>query len=373
MTLSWNIVAKNIHPHDQLQQRLREKVSKLERFLQHFPPDAVHLQVALTRQVKNAQFVVALTLRVPSNVLHAEKTASDPVPALDQAVKALLRELGSLKSALRHEAQWRQRARGQEQPTRKRLRFAEAPLLPGQGPQSLGEIVRGMAEQHYTHLLYHVRSQIWRAETEGAIPQHAIDAEAVADEVVRQACSRPESKPVGQTYRLWLFSLARRELEMRFRDLQERALRSVPLDDPDALLQSRSGESDDGGEALAEGDRTLNGEDFQTEDIVPDGHNLSPDDAAAESDLVEYLRRSAQQWPRQEGDIFQLYFLEGFELDEVAMLEQLTIPEVRKLIGQVQSRLRQVLAEAALGRRSGGGAVARSLEPGSTNGSSRGK
>jgi ribosomal subunit interface protein len=373
MTLSWNVVAKNIHPHDQLQQRLREKVSKLERFLQHFPPDAVHLQVALTRQPRNGRFVVALTLRVPSNILRSEKTAADPIPALDQAVKALLRELGSLKSALRHEAQWKHRTRGQEQPESKRLRFADRPLLPGQGPQTLGDIVRGMTEQHYPHLLYHIRSQIWRAETEGAIPRHAIDAEAVADEVVRQACSQPEAKPVGQTYRLWLFSLARRELERRFRELRDRAVTSVPLDAIDPSAEARIGEEDNEGELLSAGDRSLDPEELETQDVTPDGHILPPDAAAAESDLVEFLRHAAREWPREERDVFQLHFLEGFEVDEVAMLEELKIPQVKRLIEQVQGRLRQVLTETAQAKVPPLSPSKRSASLGLTNGSRRGK
>ncbi len=342
MTLSWNIVTRNIRPHEQLQQKLRGKVSKLERFLQHFPPDAVHLQVALTRQAKNGRFVVGLTLRVPSNILHAEKSAADPVTALDQAVKALLRELAALKSTLRHEAQWKHRVRGGEQPAPQPLRFAEAPLAPGEGPQDLGEVVREMAEQHYPHLLYHIRCQIWRAETEGAIPRHAIDTEAVADEVVRQACSRPESRPAEQTYRLWLFALARRELERRFRELQDRAVTSVPLEAERGLEDSLNERRDDEGEP-----QTAESLALDAEDVTPDGHMLPPDAAAAESDLEEYLRRSAQDWPREERDVFQLHFLEGFEADEVAMLKGLSIPEVNGLILHVQTRLRGVLTEAA--------------------------
>jgi ribosomal subunit interface protein len=335
MTLSWNIVAKNIHPHDQLQQRLRSKVSKLERFLQHFPPDAVHLQVGVTRRPRNGSFEVALTLRLPSNILRSEKSASDPIPALDLAIRALLRELSALKATLRHEAQWDHRPR---------LRFAEMPLGAGEGPQNLGDIVRGMSEQHYPHLLYHIRAQVWRAETEDAIPKHAIEAEAVADEVVRQACSRPGAKPVGHTYRLWLFSLARRELEQRFRELRNQAATSVPLDAEDSALEKTNGEEES--QFLTGNGQPVDGAALY--ENTADGHVLQPDAAAAESDLIEFLQKAAQTWSVEERDVFQLHFLEGFEVDEVAMLERLKAAEVKKLIDRVQDRLRQVLTEAAL-------------------------
>jgi ribosome-associated translation inhibitor RaiA len=106
MTLKWNLVAKGMRPHGQLRAKLQQKISKLELHLAHFPADAVHLQVQLERLPKKEQFGTRLTLRLPSNVLHATKVADDPIPAFDQAIKALLRELAVLKSALRHESAW---------------------------------------------------------------------------------------------------------------------------------------------------------------------------------------------------------------------------------------------------------------------------
>ena len=107
MTLKWNLVTKGLRPHAQLQNKLQQKVNKLEVHLEHFPADAVHLQVSLRRHPKRAWFDAALTLRVPSNILHSEKSGADPVPAFDLAIKALLRELSGLKSELRRESDWR--------------------------------------------------------------------------------------------------------------------------------------------------------------------------------------------------------------------------------------------------------------------------
>jgi ribosomal subunit interface protein len=106
MMLKWNLVARGMRPHGQLRAKLQQKIQKLEVHLEHFPADAVHLQVNLERMPKKEMFSARLTLRLPSNVLHATKTAEDPVPAFDLAVKAVLRELAVLKSALRHESAW---------------------------------------------------------------------------------------------------------------------------------------------------------------------------------------------------------------------------------------------------------------------------
>jgi len=111
MTLKWTLVAKGMRAHVQLQNKLQQKIKKLETHLEHFPPDAVHLQVNLERNPKRPWFLAALTLHLPSNILRAEKSGADPVPAFDQAIKALLREIAVLKAALRHESQWKRASR----------------------------------------------------------------------------------------------------------------------------------------------------------------------------------------------------------------------------------------------------------------------
>ena len=95
-----------MRPHAQLRNKLQDKIEKLEKHIEHFPTDAVHLQVALERHPKKLSFDAALTLWLPSNVLRAEKSGPDPIPAFDQAIKTLLREVAVLKSDLRREKYW---------------------------------------------------------------------------------------------------------------------------------------------------------------------------------------------------------------------------------------------------------------------------
>ncbi|MGO8931958.1 MAG: HPF/RaiA family ribosome-associated protein [Limisphaerales bacterium] len=111
MILNWDLMTKGMRPQAQLQGKLEQKIAKLATYLKHFPSDAVHLQVTLQRHPKRVRFTAALTLRLPSNVLESKKSGPDPLPAFDQAIKALLREVAVLKSALRHKNDWEQVAR----------------------------------------------------------------------------------------------------------------------------------------------------------------------------------------------------------------------------------------------------------------------
>lgn len=107
MNLKWALFTKNMHPHGQLRRKLQQKVQKLETHLAHFPPDAVHLQVNLEKHPRKIWFGAGLTLRLPSNMLRAEKFGPDPITVFDQAIKALLREVAVLKSSLRRESDWK--------------------------------------------------------------------------------------------------------------------------------------------------------------------------------------------------------------------------------------------------------------------------
>ena len=113
-SLPWNVVTKNFHGHEQLRKKIVEKITKLEKHLSHFPPGTVHLHIALDHNPKKNFFTAALTLRVPSHILHSEKTAPDVIKAFDDSVRALLRELENLKCDLRHEKLWKHKARREE-------------------------------------------------------------------------------------------------------------------------------------------------------------------------------------------------------------------------------------------------------------------
>ncbi len=345
MTLSWNLITKRVSPRQQLLSKIHQKISKLETHLQHFPPDAVHLLVSLERHPKRQHFTVALTLRLPSNILHTHKAAVDPITAFDKAVAALLRELGSLKAELRREQDWKPAARRELVPVDNAFRFAAEPHP--EGPQSLADTLATMIQRYYGRLLYHVQRQLSRAHLSGLVPKGAITAEAAVDEVVRQALADPEAKPPELSYRLWLFDLLRQELARRYRQLRVEGQESVPLDETQPVAdEAEIVEGYDAENPLGIIEENLEPTTARLSDLVADRRTESPDAIAMEHDLVHYLHEVTASWPVKERAVFELHFLEGFEADEIAMLENLTVTEASDLITGVQARLRQVLLGA---------------------------
>ncbi len=295
--IRWNIVTENVSEDDFLRKKLRQKIGKLERHLKHFPPDTVHLHIALKRSPRKPLFTATLTLRIPSNILRSEKTSNDLIEAFGEAVKTLLRELERLKEKLRGASQWKRRER---RPSLS-AGFAPEPMAPGSGPQTARDVVAQWLEREQAALLRHVRRLLRQHELTGELPPGALDARAVVDETARQALAAPWEKPDDRTYRVWLYELARRELQRRLRAWREDARETAPVEP------------------------TI---------------ETAPDAAAARKDWLEHLQHAAQNWPAEERAVFELYFVEGFEPDEVAMLLKRSRKEVEMLIGAVQTRLR---------------------------------
>ena len=135
-TIPWNFVTKNLQGSELLHKKLQEKLPN-SKSTHHFPSDAVHLQVVLERHPKKPLHTAALTLRVPSNILHSEKSSPDVISAFDNAVKALLRELQSLKADLRRERFWKRKERRKQLRQLKTTGFAAEPMAEGSGPRKI--------------------------------------------------------------------------------------------------------------------------------------------------------------------------------------------------------------------------------------------
>jgi hypothetical protein len=119
-------------------------------------------------------------------------------------VRALLRELETLKSDFRKERTWRKPLRKSKSARQPKPRFTARPLTGGRGPQDLADMVAGFLQLNHAHLLRYVSRQISHCEITGKVRRSAVDPRAVVDEVARKVLSGPEKKPRKLSYPLWL-------------------------------------------------------------------------------------------------------------------------------------------------------------------------
>jgi ribosomal subunit interface protein len=346
--LPWNLVTKNLHGHELLRKKIHEKISKLGKHLKHFPYDTVHLHIALERNPKKPLYTAALTLRVPSNILRSEKSSPDLIKALDEAVKALLRELESLKSELRRETFWKRKLRREELHQAKGVGFATEPQAEGTGPQKPVDVVRELLEQHQRRLLRYVRRYLWHEVNAGELPRGAIDARDIVDEVVRRALAAPEKKPARLNWLLWLYVLARQEMLRYLKEWKSQVERAESFEEPQVVsddMELASGYDPE--QPLDIIEMEIEPPVAESKDQTPDARAKSPAEIVARQELLAETRKAANTWPKAEREAFELHFVEGFEPDEIAMLLGQPINRVQELIASLQRRLRTEVLEAA--------------------------
>jgi ribosomal subunit interface protein len=340
--INWNIVTKNLEEDPLLRKKLREKITKLEKHLKNVPPDAVHLHIALERHPRKKHSTAALTLRVPSNILHSEKYADDVITAFDLAFKTLLHELETWKSTLRWPRLWKRKERREQ--FLKAAGFAVEPLESGAGPQRFEEIVRDLFQRHYRELLRHARRDIRHDELAGDIPANVLDAREIVDEVARRAMTKAAERPKGVGWMVWFYHLIHQELKRQRHLLKDKQAKEVSTE-AGTTLPEKSEQALQPLEQLVE--KSLDPEVFRTEDIVPSSDAVPPDEMLAQKEALEQSQHEMQHWPRAEREVFELYYIEGLEPEEIAMVTRQPFKHVKETLGVLQQRLRHTSVEAA--------------------------
>lgn len=342
--ITWNMVCKNMTPNQALRNKVTQKVRKLDQHLVNFPHDALHLVVAMEKHASKPLHEVHLTLRLPSNVLHCEKSAAEPIPAFDLAVKALLRELKTFKAHLRREHKWRKETLADTLPQPRTL--SPEPIDDGAGPQSLEDVIRDLFQAQYPRMLDYVSRQLGQNVQLGRLHRNEIDPRSVVDEVARIALSDPREKPSKLTHQLWFYTLLRKELHRRVEEAVNKHQLESHLEEPEI-----GEEEDQDQHQLLEADPVVSPEtDDSDPDDLPDSSLDTPDHLAARDDLVDLIRHRIHDWPDIEKDVFELHFLEGFESHEIALLHHTKEDRIRTITENIQERLRELLKDEVLRR-----------------------
>jgi RNA polymerase sigma factor (sigma-70 family) len=144
---------------------------------------------------------------------------------------------------------------------------------------------------------------------------------------------------------VWFFRLIHEELRRRRRMFQEMAEERLPVDQE----TKRPDEEDLAAGYDAEQPLDIIVREFEpvlTElrELVPDPTAPNPEESVERREILEALQRIVQTWSRQERDVFELHFVQGFSVPEVAQITGLDQNRVKEVVDTIQARVRGVLA-----------------------------
>ena len=80
-------------------------------------------------------------------------------------------------------------------------------------------------------------------------------------------------------------------------------------------------------------------------DLIADPSAVPPDEVIERRELLEQVQNTANSWPKPEREVFELYFVEGFEPVEIAMVLGVSVKEAEGLLAGIRGRVRDALLE----------------------------
>jgi RNA polymerase sigma factor (sigma-70 family) len=339
-SIVWKLITRDIEAEEQTRQQIRHEIALLEERLTGFAPEKLHLQIVLERHQRKPLYTAQLMLRLPANLLPSEKSAPDLMKAFDEALEALLGELDPGKSRHQRRAP-REPDRGAEQSQPPpRARFAAEPQPQGIGLQNLRDVIREFFQQHYQRLLYHAQRHIRHNEMTGDVSLGAIDPHDIVDEVARQAEANVKRKPKRMSWLVWLFYLLHKELRRQRDLLKQEEAEAVPTEKPTILPELKPGSLQPLEQMVEE---VIEPQVIRTEDVIPNPEAVPPDRILEERELLEDLQDAIQKWPQPEREAFELYYVQGFEPDEIAPVTSQPLTKVKDILAKIQGKLREEL------------------------------
>ena len=96
-------------------------------------------------------------------------------------------------------------------------------------------------------------------------------------------------------------------------------------------------------------EQTLEPPVVEVKDLIPDVRALPPDEVLAQKELLEQSQKIANNWPKPEREAFELYFVEGFDPEEIGMVLGLSTKSANELLTSIRARVRDtLLAQSAV-------------------------
>jgi len=335
---TWNIEVRGLREDERLREHVRRELGRLERRLQRFRPDLVHLFIYLNRPSRGRSYEARLTLRVPSNILHAEAEGPEASTALREAGSELERQLEKLKTQLRRESEWRRGRRSgaaREPAPRTAEAFATTPLEEPGLPESAKDVIRRALEEEIPALRrYAARRLEGEAAAAPDLPVRSLSASDIVGETAERILAAEISDMPAGKFLGWIYRICDETIAESLRRLEEEGA---------AFLQSAEEGRPEPSQAAAETDdaydpeqplyiiaKLLEESPARPEDALPDPSEVSiPAKAAEASDMAAYLRELASGWPAEDRKRFERFFYEGLEPFEIALVEGRAESEVR--------------------------------------------
>jgi DNA-directed RNA polymerase specialized sigma24 family protein/ribosome-associated translation inhibitor RaiA len=314
-----------------IEKEVHQQVEKLRKRLQAFRPELVHLKGLIEENSPREGVVVSLNLRLPSGQMAAEKKAPTPSSAVKAAFDDLLGQITRHKDLLRSTHKWPRWRRGTETRPERQVPFEDT-LASVQAPLISGDDVRTYVNVNLARLERFVERELYFRETSEQIEGESVTKDEVIDEAIARALGGGD-KPERVALEPWLYRLALHSMDELARRAHEHN-GSVHLEDSARKRNVKA--SDEAELQFHQPDEAILGA-----TVIADQRVSTPEEIASSDELLRLVEVALHGTDRTAREAFILYAVEGFTHDEIAVITDRKLDDVRASVSLASEHLRK--------------------------------
>ena len=323
-------VSYKVHKTPDIEKEIGHQIEKIQKRLQVFRPELVHLKAVIDQNSVREGTLVSLNLRLPSGQLAVQEKAASPTAAVKAAFDELIQQIGRHKELLRSSHKWRRWRGGQRESREPGVPFEQtvAAVLP---PTISADDIGSYVNANLSRLERFVDRELYFRRADEEILEDALSTPEVVDEVIARALG-DHDRPEKLSLEPWLYRLA-------LQAMNEMTARLHELESPVHLEDSRRRQnvqaSDEVGLQFHQPD-----EGWTRESAIPDRRVSTPEQAAYSDEMIALVQAALRGADRTDREAFLLYGIEGFSLGEIAAITGLHPEAVRESIQRARACVR---------------------------------
>jgi DNA-directed RNA polymerase specialized sigma24 family protein/ribosome-associated translation inhibitor RaiA len=329
-----------------IEKDVQHQIEKLEKRLQVFRPDLVHLKGMVEEVSPREGTSVSLNLRLPSGQMAVQKAAPAATSAVKAAFEELLQQVNKHKDLLRASHKWQRGRRGDN--TRRNAPVHEVPFeqtLAAVFPPTISaDDVRSYVNANLARLSRFVEREIYVREAQGTLSPGSVSKEEVIDEAIAAALSDNQEKPEKLALEPWLYRQALRALAELSR-ADESNGSAVHLED--SARQPNVRGSDEAELQFHQPDESITGA-----SVIADARVATPEQIMASDELLRLVACALRDLGSGPREAFILYAIEGFSVGEIVAITAQPAEQVLAFVSAARDHLRKApgLAKQFQGR-----------------------
>jgi DNA-directed RNA polymerase specialized sigma24 family protein/ribosome-associated translation inhibitor RaiA len=314
---------------------IQHQIEKLQKRLQVFRPELVHLKGVVEEVSAREGVSVSLNLRLPSGQMAVLEKAPTAAAAVKAAFEDLLQQLNKHKDLLRASHKWNRGRRGNgERPgTRVREVPFEQTVAAVHLPTISGDDVRKYVNANLGRLERFVEREIYFRETQDSFDGEALSKDEVIDEAIAAALGGGGEKPEKLALEPWLYHLALRALDDLSRS-DDSSGHAVHLED--SARQRNVKGSDEAELQFHQPDEAITGE-----TVIADTRLSNPEQIMASDEMMRLIAANLRDLGSGPREAFILHAIEGFSVDEIAVITGRPADRIVMFISAARDHLRK--------------------------------